>query len=128
MPDYYGNPELRVSGLGRQRLEMALSLALGNDRPTSYVLDPTAGLILRSGGSGGTAIPDFLKISDLVWSWLQKAQKDETLYANEPYDFVDRGDTINEPGWLIYVEFWGFVADDRDAICGIKPYWCWIGK
>ena len=125
MPDYYGNPELRVTGYSRQRLELALNLALMDSRSTAYVIDPAAGLILRS-GSGGTAIPDFLKISDLVWSWLPKAQKDETLYANELYD--ERGDTINKPGWLIYVEFWGFVADDHDAICGIKPYWCWIGK
>ena len=124
MRDYYDNPELRVSGYSRQRLELALNLVLLDQRPTSYVIDPTAGLILCS-GPDGTTIPDFLKISDLVWSWLGKAQKDKTLYANEPYD---GGDTIDEPGWLIYVEFWGFVADYRDAICGIKPYWCWIGK
>jgi hypothetical protein len=125
VPDYYGNPELRVTGYSRERLEQALNLALIDQRPTSYVIDPIAGLILRS-GPGGTPIPDSLNIADLVWTWLQKAHGDEGLYDNERYD--NGGDTIDEPGWLVYVEFWGFVADDRDAICGIKSYWCWIGK
>jgi hypothetical protein len=121
MGDYYDNPELRITGISRDRLAEALRLALSG-RIHSYIIDSKAGLILRYEAEGGTPITDYVDISNFVWSWLRSSQKSVANYENE------RGDAANAPGWIVYVGEWGHIVNDIGSACAIKPFWCWIGK
>ena len=50
--------------------------------------------------------------------------------SHPDYELIPDGDDVDsEEGWEIYTdEDWGHVNDDSAGICGIRPYWAWLGK
>jgi hypothetical protein len=56
--------------------------------------------------------------ADFAQRWL--AEQD---FGREPGH-----DGHNKKGWRVITGSWGFIGNDRCAVCAIIPWWAWYGK
>lgn len=97
----------------------------------AWKFDPKYGLIILWSDYGDTTvnrIPDMTatQIFPMVQAWLASDEAIQTI--REGWDRDLDHDGCNGPGWRVYCEDWGHVANYSAAICAIKPVWLWYGK
>jgi len=129
------NRLFNVNGHGSEGLAKALDLAFmqhGNKATcTHWVESITHGLILLWGkeSNDSIALPARLSAANsltMVEMWLTGDFAKKVKFSKW-CDLTDH-DGSDTRGWQVYVEDWGHVAEQRYAICAIKPAWCWHGK
>ena len=131
------NQHIHVKARDKGTFYKAIDLAFevqDCDGATGYYVDPKGGFVfiwwVKSDNPKHQMFPFTMKAqqaADFAWQWLQTLKKEdwERLSVNEVY-----GDDVDsEEGLEIYTdEDWGHVNDDSAGICGIRPYWAWLGK
>lgn len=129
------NRVFNVNGSGSdgllKTLELAFMQAGRNTSCTGWFQTKEHGLVLCwvDGAEVINSLPAPLNASQclsFVEQWLQgDFAKDVELS-----DWCGNADHDghNSDGWQVYCEDWGHVASKWEAICGIKPSYCWHGK
>lgn len=124
-------PLFQLTGESQERLTTALSWAFGwhgktathyaeinigkpDHHLTFYWTDPKISI------SAPFLVPVNAHIAaELTMDWL----KTKAYYGDQPDH-----DGSNHPGWHVYVEEWGHVDFQWQAICAVKPRWQMYGK
>lgn len=127
------NGPLRETELLRNTLRLVFAQEGSKTRAKYWMQSKKHGLILFQYRSSTDkelkALPASLDADgayELAKTWLTSDEAKEVELSD--WDENLDHDGSNGPGWRIYIEDWGHVADKWGAICAIKPAYMWYGK
>lgn len=127
------NRIFNVNGRGDDMLLGVLTLAFlqAGERTLcrAWVFSVEHGLILLESISEGIRLPAPVGVNGargFVCDWLESEQAQSVNLTG--WDANADHDGSNSPGWRVYVEDWGKVANHHSAICAVKPAFLWHGK
>jgi hypothetical protein len=129
----WDNRIFNVNGRTDEQLLAALKLVFNQSGfdCSGWISTPTHGLILlwHADDKGANKFPAKVNAEQVlphVKAWL--SSKDAEKVERKDWDAAADHDGSNGPGWRVYCEAWGHVANLHSAICGIKPVTLWYGK
>lgn len=131
--EIYDNPVINVNGSSKERLAVAMSLAL-KDKAVGWAIDtkPRRMVFFRADPNkdGPVSNPRFnpfptpintARMADTAWEWLESLPQDAW---DEP-----GGDIWLKRGWRVYTDMWGHIEGYHwQAFLAVEPYSLWVGK
>lgn len=130
------NKIFNVNGGSIEMLQKALELSFLQDGENTVAkawrFIPEKGFVLYWHKNAVDAIQAFPcelsaeAVTPMVWEWLKGEQAKSMKF--EHWDADADHDGSNSRGWRVYVEDWGYVANDTAVICAIRPVYLWHGK
>jgi hypothetical protein len=127
------NRIFNVNGRGLEMLSQTLKLAFsqsGNKLAKCWRFIPEKGFVLFwTDAADAHMLPapmDADALAPMIHKWMEST--DAQQMKCEGWDANADHDGDNNPGWRVYVENWGHVADHWQAICAVRPVYLWYGK
>lgn len=129
--EIYDNPVINVNGSSKERLTVAMSLAL-KDKAVGWAIDPAPKhrMVFFWADPSPAMNPQFnpfptpintARMADYAWDWLDSLPKDA-------WDEPD-GDIWLKRGWRVYTDMWGHIEGYHwQSFIAVEPYSLWVGK